>query len=78
MYNIQKSFLYFRITDGTAKRRGGIKLLKSDLRFQRYLLREKFINKREYLKNITVYGIYRIIPWKIRKILKNKFISKNY
>lgn len=72
MYNIQKSLIYFRITDGTAKRRGGIKLLKSDLRFQRYLLKEKFINKREYLKNIIVYGIYRIIPWKIREILQKR------
>lgn len=72
MYNIQKSLIYFRITDGTAKRRGGIKLLKSDLRFQRYLLKEKFINKREYLKNIIVYGIYRVIPWKIREILQKR------
>lgn len=74
MYNIQKSLIYFRITDGTAKRRGGIKLLKSDLRFQRYLLKEKFINKREYLKNIIVYGIYRIIPWKIREVLQKKIM----
>lgn len=74
MYNIQKSLIYFRITDGTAKRRGGIKLLKSDLKFQKYLLKEKFINKREYLKNIFIYGIYRVIPWKIREILQKKIL----
>ena len=72
MYNIQKSLIYFRITDGTAKRRGGIKLLKSDLKFQKYLLKEKFINKKEYLKNVFVYGIYRIIPWKISEILQKR------
>ena len=74
MYNIQKSLIYFRITDGTAKRRGGIKLLKSDLKFQKYLLEEKFINKREYLKNVFIYGIYRIIPWKTREILQKKIL----
>lgn len=74
MYNIQKSLIYFRITDGTAKRRGGIKLLKSDLKFQKYLLKEKFINKKEYLKNVFIYGIYRIIPWKVRKILQKKIL----
>lgn len=78
MYNIQKSLIYFRITDGTVKRRGGIKLLKSDLKFQKYLLKEEFINKREFIKNIFIYGTYRIIPWRIRKILKNKFRIKLY
>ena len=76
MYNIQKSLIYFRITDGTAKRRGGIKLLKSDLKFQKHLLEEKFINKKEYLKNIFIYGIYRIIPWKTRKILQKRSRGK--
>ena len=78
MYNIQKSLIYFRITDGTAKRRGGIKLLKSDLKFQKHLLEEKFINKREYLKNISIYGIYRVIPWKVREILQKKILRKDY
>lgn len=77
MYNIQKSLIYFRITDGTAKRRGGIKLLKSDLKFQKYLLKEKFINKKEYLKNVFVYGIYRIIPWKIREYLQKRILRKS-
>jgi len=72
MYNIQKSLLYFRITDGTAKRRGGLKLLINDLRFQKQLLKEKFINKKEYLRNIFIYGVYRIIPWQLREVLQKK------
>lgn len=77
MYNIQKSLLYFRVTDGTAKRRGGLNLLKSDLKFQRELLKEKFINKKEYLRNIFIYGIYRIIPWQVRELLQKKLLRKN-
>ena len=36
MYNLQESLLEFRITEGTSKRRGGLKLLKSDIKFQKY------------------------------------------
>lgn len=35
MYNLQESLLEFRITEGTSKRRGGLKLLKSDVKFQK-------------------------------------------
>ena len=76
MYNIQKSLLYFRITDGTAKRRGGLKLLINDLRFQKQLLKEKFINRKEYLRNIFIYGVYRIIPWQLREVLQKKIIER--
>ncbi len=70
MYNLQESLLNFRITEGTSKRRGGIKLLKSDLKFQRYLLESHFLTKSEYLRNIIIYGTYRIIPWKLRELLQ--------
>lgn len=76
MYNIQESLLYFRVTDGTAKRRGGLKLLKSDLKFQKQLLKEGFIDKREYIRNIFIYGVYRIIPWQVRELLQKKLLRK--
>lgn len=73
MYNLQESLLNFRITEGTSKRRGGIKLLKSDLKFQRYLLESHFLTKSEYLRNIIIYGTYRIIPWKLREKIQLRF-----
>lgn len=73
-YNIQKSLVYFRVTSETSKRRGGLKLLKSDLKFQRELLSIKFISKKKYIKNIIIWGIYRILPWKVREILQKKIM----
>lgn len=70
MYNIQEPLLNFRITDGTAKRRGGLKLLKSDIKYQKKLLELKFINKLEFVKNIFLYGAYRILPSNLRNILQ--------
>lgn len=73
-YNIQESLIEFRITDGTSKRRGGIKLFISDFKFQKKLLEIKFINKKCFLKNIIIWGIYRLIPWKLREVLQKKIM----
>lgn len=77
MYNIQESLLNFRITEGTSKRRGGVKLLKSDIRFQQKLNRIYFINKFEFIRNLVLYGSYRIISDKLRKKIQQiKFRSR--
>lgn len=78
MYNIQESLLNFRITEGTSKRRGGIKLLKSDIRFQRKIYQLRFINKKQFLENLIIYFIYRILPNHLRdKIQIIKYRKKN-
>lgn len=72
MYNIQESLLNFRITEGTSKRRGGLKLLKSDIKFQKKLYKIKFIKKSNFIKNIIIYGIYRILPNNLRSFIQIK------
>lgn len=72
MYNIQESLLNFRITEGTSKRRGGLKLLKSDIKFQRKLYKLSFINKRELLLNLIKYFVYRLLPNDLRGIIQRK------
>lgn len=72
MYNIQESLLNFRITEGTSKRRGGIKLLKSDIEFQTKLYKLRFINKRELLLNLIKYFVYRLLPNNLREIIQRK------
>lgn len=72
MYNIQESLLNFRITEETFKRRGGLKLLKSDIEFQKKLYKIKFLTKTELIKNTIIYGLYRILPNKIRKYIQRK------
>lgn len=72
MYNIQESLLNFRITEGTSKRRGGLKLLKSDIKFQKKLYKIKFIKKSNFIKNTIIYGIYRILPNNLRSFIQIK------
>ncbi|MGL5229402.1 MAG: glycosyltransferase [Cetobacterium sp.] len=75
-YNLQKSLLYFRVTEGTSKRRGGIKLLKNDLQFQKKIYLENFTNRLEYSKNICKYSFYRVIPFTLRNFLQKKIYRR--
>ncbi len=72
MYNVQKSLLYFRTTPDTAKRRGGLRLLKSDMRFQKMLYRIGYLNFSEFIRNSMMYGVYRIIPSQVRGYIQKK------
>lgn len=80
MYNLQESLLEFRITEGTLKRRGGLKLLKSDVKFQKKLYGLDFINKRELLLNLIKYFVYRLLPndlrGKIQKIYCRSYLKE--
>lgn len=77
MYNLQESLLKFRITEGTSKRRGGLKLLKSDVKFQKKLYELSFINKRKLLQNLVKYIVYRLLSNKIRDVLQRKIYRSN-
>lgn len=76
MYNIQESLLNFRITEETSKRRGGLKLLKSDIKFQKRLFDLGFINKIKLLQNLIKYTIYRLLPNELRGIIQRKIYRK--
>lgn len=73
-YNIQKSLIYFRVTIGTSKRRGGLKMLQNDIRLHRKFEKIGFINKSQKYSNILIWGLYRIIPAEFRKNLQSKFL----
>ena len=73
-YNIQESLLYFRVTRNTIKRRSGVKMFLGDLRLHKYFLKNNFINYREYLRNIIIWGVYRIFPSQIVKYLQKKLL----
>lgn len=74
-YNIQEPLLYFRVTDESFKRRSGIKKMIEDFKFHKLLFDLKFINFYEFLRNIFLWMVYRIIPKGIVKILKKNLNS---
>lgn len=73
-YNIQESLIYFRITQDTSKRRGGLKMLKKDILLHNKFEKLGFINKVQKIKNICLWSIYRLVSNKCRNKLQIIFL----
>jgi glycosyltransferase involved in cell wall biosynthesis len=67
--NTAEPLLFYRVGPTSLKRRGGVRLLRSELRLQREFWRQGFTSPAEYLRNVTVRGGYRLIPWWCRRLV---------
>lgn len=76
-YNIQESLLYFRSSPDMFKRRGGLKYVGTEVRFQNFLLRSHFISFPRYVQNVIIRVITRIMPnrWRALYIKKAKIAN---
>lgn len=74
--NIQEPLVYFRTTDDTYKRRGGWKYIKAEYGLQKEFLKLGIINKVEFLRNITIKNVIRLIPNNLRKFIYLKLLRK--
>lgn len=68
-YNIQESLLYFRLSPDMFKRRGGWKYAINEFRFQKMLRQLHFISFPQYIRNVFVRFLTRIIPNSLRKFV---------
>lgn len=75
-YNIQESLLYFRSSPDMFKRRGGWKYGCNELRFQLFLRKNNFTSFFEFITNISIRFVARIIPNGLRAKLYQKIIRK--
>lgn len=67
--NIKTPLVKVRISNGMVARRTGISYLKSELRFQKFLLNSNFITNIDYVVNIFSRGFVRILPSRFVGIL---------
>jgi glycosyltransferase involved in cell wall biosynthesis len=65
--NIAHPLVYYRVGEGAYQRRGGRNLLRSELALQRRLRDEGFISSVQYVRNVTIRGGYRLLPWWVRR-----------
>lgn len=75
-YNLSEPLIYFRVTNDTYKRRGGWRYVKAEWILQKKYLKLGVINKREFVINIILKTIVRIVPNEIRKIIYLKILRK--
>lgn len=75
-YNIQESLLYFRFSPDMFKRRGGWKYAVGEFRFQNKIREIGFLSRSEFLRNISIRFITRILPNSLRAMLYKKILRK--
>lgn len=73
-YNIQESLLYFRSSSDMFRRRGGLKYMNTEIRFQNFLLKSHFITLTRYLQNVAIRAITRMMPNSLRRILYKRIL----
>jgi len=65
--NVAEPLVLYRVGAGAYARRGGWRLLRSELVLQRHLLSERFITVPQFLRNVAVRAGYRLVPMVVRR-----------
>jgi glycosyltransferase involved in cell wall biosynthesis len=74
--NVAEPLVFYRVGADAFKRRGGTKLLSSELRLQREFRRQGFTTPAQYVRNVLVRGGYRLIPWWCRRAMYRPIVSR--
>ena len=72
--NVAEPLVMYRVGSGAYDRRGGLRLLRSEIGLQRRLRREDFTTTRQMVRNLAVRGGYRLTPVQLRRRV---FTSRN-
>ena len=75
-YNIQESLLYFRFSPAMFKRRGGWKYGMDECRFQTLLWKSGFLSLPEYVRNVAIRLITRLMPNVLRAWVYKRLLRK--
>lgn len=73
--NIPEPLVRYRVGEGAYARRGGTVLLRSELELQRRLRRLGITTRAEYLRNVAVRGVYRLVPESVRKVAYRSLLA---
>lgn len=66
--NVQQPLVRYRVGAGAYARRGGLRLLRSELDLQRHLVAEGFTTPAQFVRNVLVRGGYRAVPQGLRRL----------
>jgi glycosyltransferase involved in cell wall biosynthesis len=74
--NVPEPLVFYRVGATAFKRRGGLRLLRSELRLQREFRRSGFTSTVEYLRNVVMRGGYRLVPWWCRRAVYRPIVTR--
>lgn len=67
--NVAEPLVLYRVGAGAYERRGGLRLLRSEVGLQRRMLRSGFTTPVQFLRNLAVRGVWRVTPSVLRQPL---------
>ncbi|UOQ57684.1 glycosyltransferase [Leucobacter allii] len=73
--NLPEPLVRYRVGAGAFARRGGWAEARTEWRLQRELLRMGFVTRAEYLRNVTMKGLYRLLPAGVKRVLFRRLIG---
>lgn len=74
--NSSERLVKYRVSSGAYKRRGGLKLLASELQLQRAFRRSGFTTSAQFVRNVLIRGGYRLIPEPVRRYFYRSIILR--
>ena len=75
-YNFPEILVYMRIGEDFYKRRGGIKYLKSILKFKKEQYKKDFFSRKDYIISAGTSTVICLMPNKIRDLFYKKVLRK--
>jgi glycosyltransferase involved in cell wall biosynthesis len=76
--NLPDPLVMYRVDAGAYGRRGGLTLFRSEVALQRSLLKDRFVTRGQFARNVLVRGGYRFVPVVVRRVAYRRFIVRNY
>jgi glycosyltransferase involved in cell wall biosynthesis len=73
--NIAEPLVCYRVGAGAYARRGGIGLLRSEVRLQRRFRELGFTTRAQFVRNVAVRGGYRLVPEAVRRTAYQRLIA---
>ena len=71
--NVEEPLVRYRVGAGSYSRRGGTRLLRSEIELQRRLRRLGFTTTAEEVRNVAVRGGYRLVPEGVRRVVYRRW-----
>lgn len=74
--NVAEPLVLYRVGAGSYARRGGLRLLRSELALQREFRRTGFTTRLQMMRNLVIRGGYRVAPEGLRKAGYGTFFAR--
>jgi hypothetical protein len=76
--NVAEPLVYYRVSSGAYRRRGGRDLLRAELRLQRGMRDAGITTRAQYARNVAIRGGYRLVPWQLRRTLYTTMVATRF